>query len=191
MISDAGLFADYFAGVRRRTLSAARALPDEAMDWGPRPGEFTAGDILRHLAAAQRMYLSAFRGEGWRYPGHDRSLAPDRAAALVLLEDRQRELDALLPQPSSLSRYPSTAFFAPEYSPLALSPSASPHITASSHTWEPGTACAATYPKETARPRPIASGVAQTASSPTLFAASTSPIISGIARTPAYSVGMR
>lgn len=112
MISDAGLFADYFAGVRRRTLSAARALPDEAMDWSPRPGEFTAGDILRHLAAAQRMYLSAFRGEGWRYPGHDRSLAPDRAAALVLLEDRQRELDVLLrdtPAQALRARHPDLA----------------------------------------------------------------------------------
>ncbi len=96
MISDAGLFADYFGGVRRRTLVVAKALPEDAMDWSPMAGEFTAGDILRHLAGAQQMYWNAFLGEGWRYPGHDRALASDKSSALALLEGRQRELDALL-----------------------------------------------------------------------------------------------
>lgn len=89
-------FADYFAGVRRRTLVVASALPENAVDWAPRSGEFTAGDILRHLAAAQLMYLGAFFGKGWHYPGHRRHLAPDKAAAVHLLEERQREFDVAL-----------------------------------------------------------------------------------------------
>ncbi len=96
MIRDPGSFADYFAGVRRRTLVVARALPAEAMDWRPRAGELTAGDLLRHMAGTQRMYLGALRGQGWHYPGHDRSLAPDRDAAIALLEERQRELEEAL-----------------------------------------------------------------------------------------------
>ncbi len=72
MLADPVLFAEYFAGVRRRTLAAARVLPVDGMDWCPRAGEFTAGDLLRHLAAAQRMYLDAFLGRGWRYPGQKR-----------------------------------------------------------------------------------------------------------------------
>lgn len=96
MLTDPALFADYFGGIRRRTLAVARALPEDLMDWRPRAGEFTAGDLLRHLAGVQRMYLGAFRGEEWRYPGHDRSLAPDRASALSLLEEAQREFDAAL-----------------------------------------------------------------------------------------------
>lgn len=112
MISDAGLFADYFSGVRRRTLAAARALPEDAVDWSPKVGEFTAGDILRHLASAQQMYWRAFQGEGWRYPGHHRALAPDKPSALALLEDRQRELDVLLrdtPSQALRMRHPDLA----------------------------------------------------------------------------------
>lgn len=96
MLADPLACADYFRGVRRRTIAAAQTLPPGAMDWAPRPGEFTAGDLLRHLAEAQRMYLRAYQGEGWHYAGHDRSLAPDKAAAVGLLEERQREFDAAL-----------------------------------------------------------------------------------------------
>ncbi len=112
MLSDPALFADYFAGVRRRTLAVAAALPEKAMDWAPREGEFTAGDILRHLAGAQRMYLGAFRGEGWHFPGHARSLAPDKAAALRLLEERQRAFDAdlrVMPAAALRARQPDLA----------------------------------------------------------------------------------
>lgn len=101
MLANAILFADYFDGVRRRTLAAARAVPDEAMNWSPRAGEYTAGDILRHLASAQQMYLRAFQGEGWHYSGHPPRLAPDKAAALSLLEERQREFDTALRMASS------------------------------------------------------------------------------------------
>ena len=50
--------------MRRRTMVVAGALPDEAVDWAPREGELTAGDILRHMAASQRMYLGLFLSEG-------------------------------------------------------------------------------------------------------------------------------
>lgn len=96
MLTDLVSFADYFDGVRRRTMVVAAALPDGAVDWAPREGEFTAGDILRHLAASQRMYLGVFLGEGWHYPGHARPLAPNKAAILGLMEERQREFDAAL-----------------------------------------------------------------------------------------------
>ena|GEM_PF-3344596 len=47
-------FLHYFGIVRERTMRVARCIPPDKIDWTYADGKFTLGDILRHLAVAER-----------------------------------------------------------------------------------------------------------------------------------------
>jgi len=79
-------FADYFEGVRRRTLQFCDVVPAEAIDWAPKAGEYTCGDIVRHLAATEAMFTGVVTDGVWRYGGHERHRGATLDAALGLLE---------------------------------------------------------------------------------------------------------
>jgi len=97
MIRDIPGFIRYFDGVRRRTLAFARAIPPERIDWAPRPGEFTFGDLLRHLAAIEKISIQAVAAGRWGvYPGHDPDLAPDLESAIAYLDAVHAEGVSLL-----------------------------------------------------------------------------------------------
>ena len=79
-------FADYFEGVRRRTVGFIRTIPAEMIDWTPKPGEYTCGDIVRHVAASEAMFTGVVTDGVWRYGGHDRARGASLAQALALLD---------------------------------------------------------------------------------------------------------
>jgi uncharacterized damage-inducible protein DinB len=75
-IQHAATFASYFDGVRGRTLRVAACIPRDRLEWAPRAGAFTFGDLLRHLGAVERyMFAENAQGLPSRYPGHGRELA--------------------------------------------------------------------------------------------------------------------
>ena len=76
MIATVAGFVDYLDGVRRRTRGFFEAIPVAQVDWAPRPGEYTCGDIVRHVAAAEAMFVGAAVDGCWRYAGHERTAAP-------------------------------------------------------------------------------------------------------------------
>jgi uncharacterized damage-inducible protein DinB len=84
MIRSVDGFIAYFASIRRRTLHFVGVLPAEQMDWAPRAGEFTCGDLVRHLAAGEAMFVGAVVNGRWLYTGHDAGPA-DLAGALAHL----------------------------------------------------------------------------------------------------------
>lgn len=96
MLQQMESFLAYFEGIRRRTSRYVQTLPPEHVDWSPRAGEFSAGDIVRHLAAAEQMYTGVVVAGIWRYPGHERSAYPTLAAALSHLESSHAEATAAL-----------------------------------------------------------------------------------------------
>ena len=96
MITSPGAFADYFDGVRRRTVGFIRALPADRADWAPKAGEYTCGDIVRHVAATERMFTGAVCDGRWTYPGHERAKAPTLPAALADLDAVHAECGARL-----------------------------------------------------------------------------------------------
>ena len=57
MIASVAEFVRYFEGVRRRTWVAVDRVTPALLDWKPRPDEFTCGDIVRHLAGAERFFV--------------------------------------------------------------------------------------------------------------------------------------
>jgi uncharacterized damage-inducible protein DinB len=69
-------FLDYFDKVRARTLRLAKCIPPDKLEWTFKPGRFTLGDLLRHLAGVERyMWAENARFLPSRYPGHARELA--------------------------------------------------------------------------------------------------------------------
>jgi uncharacterized damage-inducible protein DinB len=79
-------FAEYFEGVRRRTRHFCGAVPAEAIDWTPKAGEYSCGDIIRHLAAAERMFTGVVADGVWRYDGHERHRGTTLETAVALLD---------------------------------------------------------------------------------------------------------
>lgn len=69
-------FLDYFEKIRERTLRVVRCIPPDKLEWTCRPGQFTLGDLVRHLAAVERyVFAEGVQGKPNRYPGCGRELA--------------------------------------------------------------------------------------------------------------------
>jgi uncharacterized damage-inducible protein DinB len=81
-------FSEYFDGVRRRTVGFFRMIPPEQIDWAPKPGEYTCGDIIRHVAVSESMFAGVVAEGVWRYDGHERARGASREQALALLDAR-------------------------------------------------------------------------------------------------------
>lgn len=70
MLRDMASYLAYLERIRERTLPVVDTIPPDQFDWTPRAGEFTIGDLVRHVASVERMNVNAALGAGWRYAGH-------------------------------------------------------------------------------------------------------------------------
>ena len=84
-------FIDYYEGIRRRTLHFIDAIPADRIDWLPGEGEFTFGDLIRHLAATEAMFVDAIVNGKWKYSGHKTDLKQEREVTIALLQATHRE----------------------------------------------------------------------------------------------------
>ena len=67
---------DYWEKVRGRTRRVVDRISEEHLEWSWKPGRFTLGDYVRHLAGVERwMYAENAMGRPSRYPGHADELA--------------------------------------------------------------------------------------------------------------------
>ena len=95
-------FLSYFEGIRGRTRRVAECIPAEHVEWAPREGAFTFGDVLRHLGAIERwMFAENAAGRPSRYPGHGRELADGRDAVLAYLDRMHAEAAEILRAPAT------------------------------------------------------------------------------------------
>ena len=58
MITSVGEFMQYFEGVRRRTLAAVDRVTPDLADYRPRADEWTCGQIVQHIAGAERFFVT-------------------------------------------------------------------------------------------------------------------------------------
>jgi uncharacterized damage-inducible protein DinB len=80
-------FLQYFGKVRERTLRVARCIPPDKLDWTYAPGKFTFGDLLRHLAVAERyMWAENVQGKPSRYTTHGKELADGMENILAFMD---------------------------------------------------------------------------------------------------------
>jgi len=60
----------YVTNVHARTYEAVERLRDEDAAWRPAPGEFTAGELVAHIANSRLMNLGGIQSGELHYPGH-------------------------------------------------------------------------------------------------------------------------
>lgn len=69
-------FIEYFDRIRSRTMRLVECIPPQYLEWSPRDGAFTFGDIIRHLACIERyMYAENIQGNPSLYAGCGREYA--------------------------------------------------------------------------------------------------------------------
>ena len=89
-------FLRYFDNVRERTLRVARCIPADKVDWSYAKGKFTLGDLLRHLAVAERyMWAENVQGLPSRVSSHGPELAAELPAIFALMERLHAESMAI------------------------------------------------------------------------------------------------
>lgn len=75
-IGSAEQFVAYFENIRGRTDRVIACIPPAELEWRPREGAFSFGDLVRHIAGTERwMFAENVLGRPSRYPGHGRELA--------------------------------------------------------------------------------------------------------------------
>lgn len=71
-------FLGYLSKVHKRTQAIVNLLPADKLDWTYRPGKFSAGDLVRHIALTERYLFvqvaqgnpPAYRGCGSEFAAH-------------------------------------------------------------------------------------------------------------------------
>jgi uncharacterized damage-inducible protein DinB len=95
-IRSIGQFLDYWANFRGRTKRVAACIPEDRIEWTHQNGNFTLGDILRHLAALERwMFAENVSGRPSRYQGCGRELADGYDAVMEYFDRMDQEAVAI------------------------------------------------------------------------------------------------
>ncbi|PYX39054.1 MAG: DinB family protein [Acidobacteria bacterium] len=85
-------FLDYFDKIHQRTMRVARCIPADKVEWTYREGQFTLGDLVRHIATINRyMYAETVSGRPSRYAGCRKELADGYEQVLAFAERLHRE----------------------------------------------------------------------------------------------------
>jgi uncharacterized damage-inducible protein DinB len=106
-ITDAESFLSYYENIRARTERVIQCIPPEQLEWRPREGAFSFGDLIRHLAAIERyMFAENAQGKPSCYPGHGPELAGGWDEVLSFLRLMHAESRAIFREltPEDLSR---------------------------------------------------------------------------------------
>ena len=84
--------ATYFDRIRERTMRVVACVPPDRLEWTYKPGKFTFGDVMRHLASIERwMFAENARLQPSRYPGHGRELADGYDAVVAYMKRMHAE----------------------------------------------------------------------------------------------------
>lgn len=76
LIPDIAAFLDYYQSVRARTRRLLPLIPPAQLEWTYRPGKFTLGDQVRHIAAVERhLYVETVFDRPSQYAGCGPKLA--------------------------------------------------------------------------------------------------------------------
>lgn len=90
-------FIKYFENIRKRTIKVVSCIPKEKVNWSPKKGRMTFGDIIRHLALAERyIFVEIVKNNVNIYPGFDQDGPRDYDDVLTFLEEKHKESMAIL-----------------------------------------------------------------------------------------------
>ena len=85
-------FLHHFEQVRERTMRVVSAIPKDKVEWTCRLGEWTFGDLARHIAATERyVFAECAFGRPSRYKGCGRELGEGRDGVIAYMERMHAE----------------------------------------------------------------------------------------------------
>lgn len=85
-------FFHNFEQVRERTIRLVRRIPPDKIEWTCREGEFTLGDLARHIAATERyVFAECANGRPSQYKGCGRDLADGLVNVICFMERMHSE----------------------------------------------------------------------------------------------------
>ena len=111
MIQSTSDFIKYFDSIRRRTFNYICVVPAERLNWSPKEGEFTCADIIRHIIAAEQMFVRVAIEGPWKYEGHETNDEQNLDELIALLEITH--IEAM----EKLGQFPDGDLNAPRYGP--------------------------------------------------------------------------
>lgn len=79
-------FLHNFEHIRGRTMRLVRCIPSDKIEWTCRAGEFTLGDLARHIAATERYVFAECalgRPSGYKGCGRERADGLDNVIAFM------------------------------------------------------------------------------------------------------------
>lgn len=95
-IQNLSVFLDYLDKVHQRTMRVIRCIPADKLEWTYRPGKFTLGDLVRHIAAIERyMFAETIAGRPSCYQGCGKDLADGYENVLSFMEKLHAESVAI------------------------------------------------------------------------------------------------
>jgi len=90
-------FLDYYEKIRARTRRVVQVIPSDRLEWSIKPGKWTLGDLVRHIAAIERwMYGETLSNRPSRYTGCGRDLADGYDAVLAYFDRMHTETMSIL-----------------------------------------------------------------------------------------------
>jgi uncharacterized damage-inducible protein DinB len=111
MIQSSTDFIKYFESIRRRTMNYIRAVPADRLNWSPKEGKFTCADIVRHIIAAEKMFVRVAMEGRWNYEGHEAEGEQGLDELIALLEASHVEVV------QKLEQFPDLNLNEPRYGP--------------------------------------------------------------------------
>jgi uncharacterized damage-inducible protein DinB len=85
-------YLSYFDKVRERTMRVVGAIPPGQLDWTCREGQFTLGDLMRHVATTERyVFAENMLGFPSRYPGCGKEFGGSYGEIVALMDRLHRE----------------------------------------------------------------------------------------------------
>ena len=91
MIQSTVDFIKYFESIHRRTMNNIHVVPADRLSWSPKEGEFTCADIIRHIMAAEKMFVRVATEGRWKYEGHESEQEQSHDELIALLETVHNE----------------------------------------------------------------------------------------------------
>lgn len=90
------IYLNYYGKVRKRTLKLIQVIPPDKLEWTFMEGKFTLGDLIRHLAATERLlYAEAAQFQPSKYKGCGTDLAQGYDATVQYMQDMHEESMAI------------------------------------------------------------------------------------------------
>ncbi|WP_343746255.1 DinB family protein [Chitinophaga sp.] len=95
-ITSINTFLPYYDKIRERTKRLLAVVPPDSLDWAYKPGKFTIGDEIRHIATIERyMFAETVAGRPSCYRGCGKELADGYDAVMAYFDQLHEESMAI------------------------------------------------------------------------------------------------